>query len=105
MSISATDCQFAAPPSFNGRDVSDRPAWIRNDPRLTAEQITETERLYRNRLRSMMAIDKVVGRLVRTLQETGELDNTYFVFTSDNGYHAGQHRLLVPPNAWPTRRT
>ena len=76
---------------------SDKPAWIRDDPRLTEEQIIETQRLYRNRLRSMMDVNRMVGRIVATLRETGELDNTYVVFTSDNGYHAGQHRLLMPP--------
>ena len=85
------------PPSFNEQDVSDKPAWIRNDPRLTREKVAEAQRLYRNRLRSMKDVDSMVGKLVGTLRETGELDNTYVVFASDNGYHAGQHRLLMPP--------
>jgi N-acetylglucosamine-6-sulfatase len=92
-----SDATLSRPPSFNERDVSDKPAWIRDDPRLTEDQITEAQRLYRNRLRSMMDVDRMVGRIVATLRETEELDNTYVVFTSDNGYHAGQHRLLTPP--------
>jgi N-acetylglucosamine-6-sulfatase len=35
----------------------------------------------------------MIGGLLRTLGETGKLDNTYVVLTSDNGYHMGQHRL------------
>ena len=31
------------------------------------------------------SIDQSVGRLVATLEELGELDNTIFIFTSDNG--------------------
>jgi len=92
-----SDARLPRPPSFNERDVSDKPAWVRNDPRLTTGQISEAQSLYRNRLRSMMDVDRMVGRLVAALRDTGELDNTYVVFTSDNGYHAGQHRLLMPP--------
>jgi arylsulfatase A-like enzyme len=31
--------------------------------------------------------------VVDTLKQTGQLDNTYIVLTSDNGFHLGQHRL------------
>ena len=92
-----SDAHLPRPPSFNERDVSDKPAWIRDEPRLTTEQIAEAERLYRNRLRSMKDVDRMVGRLVGALRDTGELSSTYVVFFSDNGYHAGQHRLLMPP--------
>lgn len=85
------------PPSFNERDVSDKPEFVRDTPRLKPDEIAKAERLYRNRLRSMMDVDRMVGRLVGALRDKGELDNTYVVFTSDNGYRAGQHRLLVPP--------
>ena len=87
------------PRSFNERDVSDKPEFVRDAPRLTPGEIAKAERLYRNRLRSMMDVDRMVGRLVGALRDKGELDNTYVVFTSDNGYRAGQHRLLVPPQA------
>jgi N-acetylglucosamine-6-sulfatase len=86
------------PPSFNEPDVRDKPAWIRNQPVLTSDQIASIDSLYRNRLQQMMAVDEMVGRLFGTLQASGELDNTYIVFTSDNGFHMGQHRLL--PSKW-----
>ena len=92
-----SDAPLPRPPSFNERDVSDKPAWIRDEPRLRTKQISEARRLYRNRLRSMKDVDRMVGRIVGALRETGELSSTYVVFFSDNGYHAGQHRLLLPP--------
>jgi N-acetylglucosamine-6-sulfatase len=46
-------------------------------------------------LRSMLAVDDMIGRLVEALTESGELDNTYIFFTSDNGWHAGEHRLTT----------
>ena len=49
--------------------------------------------LYRLRIRSLQAVDRGVARLVHTLRSSGQLDNTYIVFTSDNGFHLGQHRL------------
>ena len=41
----------------------------------------------------MLGVDDLVNNVVKTLQATGQLDNTYIVFSSDNGFHLGQHRL------------
>ena len=49
--------------------------------------------LIRNQLRCMVAIDEGVGRVLKTLEETKQLDNTLIVFTSDNGYLWGDHHL------------
>ncbi len=81
------------PPSFGEKDVSDKPGYVSKLKPLTRDEISSFNDLHRNRLRSMMAIDEMVGRLVAALRETGELDNTYVVFASDNGLHMGQHRL------------
>jgi arylsulfatase A-like enzyme len=83
------------PPSFNEADVSDKPGWLRNFPRLTDAEVEEIDAKYRQRLRSMLSIVDTVEALIAKLAETGELANTYIVFTSDNGFHMGQHRL--PP--------
>jgi len=42
---------------------------------------------------TLQAVDRGVARLVDTLQSSKQLDNTYIIFTSDNGFHLGQHRL------------
>jgi N-acetylglucosamine-6-sulfatase len=47
------------------------------------------------RQRSLMAIEDGVGEILRVLKETGQLDNTILVFTSDNGYFYGEHGLSV----------
>ncbi|MBN2291931.1 MAG: sulfatase-like hydrolase/transferase [Pirellulales bacterium] len=41
--------------------------------------------------RAVLAIDEGVGRIVQALKETGQLDKTFIVFTSDQGYAWGQH--------------
>src|ERR671925_345957 len=53
---------------------------------------------HRGRLGALQAVDEAVGRLVATLRRTGELDDTLFVFTSDNGWIQGEHR--VPDNKY-----
>jgi N-acetylglucosamine-6-sulfatase len=82
-------------PSFDEKDVSDKPDWVRNNPTLDQKQIAPMEDLYRDRLESMLAVDEMVGRLVNVLRKSGELENTYIFLTSDNGFHLGQHRLTT----------
>lgn len=85
--------ELPQPPSFDEEDVSDKPQRVRNLPTLTDAEIQDMTRSYRDRLRSMLSVDDMIGRLVAELHESGELDETYIVFTSDHGYHMGQHRL------------
>lgn len=82
-------------PSFNEADVSDKPPAIRQRASLTPGQTAILDYLYRERLRSLLAVDEAIERFVRTLTRLGELPNTYIVFTSDNGYHIGQHRFMT----------
>ncbi len=86
------------PPSFNEADVSDKPPAIRNLPLLTDEQIAEIDIEYQTRLESLQAVDEGIERIIATLAARGELENTYLFFTSDNGYHLGQHRF--PNGKW-----
>lgn len=92
------DEKFPRPPSFNEEDVSDKPEWVRDKPLLTQDEIDEMDEWYRNRLRTLQAVDEMVRDVVETLEETGQLDNTYIFFTTDNGWHMGQHRL--PKSKW-----
>jgi N-acetylglucosamine-6-sulfatase len=81
------------PPSFNEDDVSDKPEWVRATPRLESSQIKTLTKQHRDRLRSLRDVDQMVGDILKLLEERGELDNTYVVFTTDNGLQTGQHRL------------
>jgi arylsulfatase A-like enzyme len=54
--------------------------------------------LYRRRLRSLQAVDDLLATLVTELQNAGQLGRTYLFFTSDNGFHMGEHRLLPGKN-------
>jgi arylsulfatase A-like enzyme len=90
-----TDTEMPRSPSFNEADVSDKPGIIRDLLQIEPDEIAQIEETYRKRLRSMLAIDDLVEGIVNTLEETGELNNTYIVYTSDNGYHLGTHRMIA----------
>jgi len=81
------------PPSFNEADVGDKPAWLRRLPVLGPSKIAELDAMYRKRLQSLLAVDEAIEKLVRALADGGELDHTVILFTSDNGFHLGEHRL------------
>jgi len=80
------------PPSFNARGQGE-PKWLAVQPTLTATDITALDAKYRRRVQAVQGIDELIGHVFDTLQRTGALENTYLVFSSDNGYHVGQHRL------------
>ncbi|MCC6222618.1 MAG: sulfatase [Thermoleophilia bacterium] len=80
-------------PSINEADVSDKPAQIRELPLLTAEELEEARQRYESRLEALLAVDEGIARIVSALASAGELGDTVIVFTSDNGYFSGEHRI------------
>jgi arylsulfatase A-like enzyme len=81
------------PPSLNEADVSDKPAAIRNRPLLAPARLNAVRQSYQQRLESLLAVDEAVAQIVNELARTGKLDNTYIIFTSDNGFFHGEHRV------------
>jgi N-acetylglucosamine-6-sulfatase len=81
------------PGSFNEADVSDKPAAIRNRPLLTTARINNIRENYQQRLESLLAVDEAVAQIVNQLAAIGKLDQTYIIFTSDNGFMHGEHRV------------
>ncbi|MEJ2138083.1 MAG: sulfatase-like hydrolase/transferase [Gammaproteobacteria bacterium] len=73
--------------------MSDKPAWLAKVPAMTATDISCLNRQYRDRLNSLRAVDDLVAGLMKALSRHNELDSTVLIFTSDNGYFYGQHRL------------
>lgn len=79
--------------SFDEAEVDDKPSHVRRLPRLGPARKDKILRIYRAQLEALLAIDEMVERLVGALEETGRLDDTLIVFTSDNGFLHGQHRI------------
>jgi N-acetylglucosamine-6-sulfatase len=80
-------------PSFDEADVSDKPVFIRSLTRIDEGRSAYMQDHYRKRLETLQGLDDMVESVVSTLRETGQLENTYVIYTSDNGFHLGEHRL------------
>jgi len=81
-------------PSFNLGNVADKPSWVRQIPLLTAGEIAAADNLQRFRLRSLRAVEEQIAEVLRALDETRRLENSYVIFTSDNGLLMGQQRAV-----------
>lgn len=69
--------------------------WVRKLPQHNTTSVEYLDHYYRARLRALQAVDELVEKLVVQLDEAGVLEDTYVIYSSDNGFHVGQHRL--PP--------
>ncbi|MGC4943760.1 sulfatase family protein [Kribbella sp. DT2] len=78
-----------------GKLPANAPAWLAKHPELTAKQQTALDTTFRKRVQSVQAVDRMIGSLRETLTKAGVADNTVVVFTSDNGFHLGEHRLTA----------
>jgi N-acetylglucosamine-6-sulfatase len=81
------------PASFNEADVSDKTALMQRRPLITPQVFGAIQENYQQRLESLLAVDEAVASIVGGLEATGELDNTLLLFTSDNGFFHGEHRV------------
>jgi N-acetylglucosamine-6-sulfatase len=81
------------PPSFNEQDVSDKPPWIRQLPRLSDAKKAKIDGRAEKRAETLQALDDLVAGIGGKLKNKGVLSNTYIFFTSDNGFQMGEHRI------------
>jgi N-acetylglucosamine-6-sulfatase len=87
--------QAPRPPSFNEEDVSDKLEWVQRLSLLGDAEESEVDDAYRKRLETLQSVDDAVEGIVNDLSAAGQLDNTYLVFSSDNGYLLGEHRIAL----------
>src|SRR3954471_353847 len=78
---------------FNEGNVNDKPRFIREAPYLSLNDIHTYRVYYQKALASLRAIDDGVKVVLDTLGAQHRLSNTYIIFTSDNGFFYGEHRL------------
>jgi arylsulfatase A-like enzyme len=79
-------------PHFNP-DNPHSASWISRLPQQNQTNVDFNDHFYRSRLRALQAVDEIVDELFERLEKAGVLDETYIFFSTDNGYHIGQHRL------------
>ncbi|CAG5010602.1 N-acetylglucosamine-6-O-sulfatase [Dyadobacter sp. CECT 9275] len=93
-------------------ELTDKPAWIeqrlttwhgiygplfewrKKFPDASPEAVKDFEKMIHAYWATILSVDDSVGEIYRTLQEMGELDNTIFIFTSDNGLLNGEHGMV-----------
>jgi N-acetylglucosamine-6-sulfatase len=80
------------PPSFDERNVSDKPAAIRQLPLLDHQAIGNIKDDWHCTLAAVAALDKGVGHVLKELRREGESQNTIVFYVSDNGNFFGEHR-------------
>src|SRR5688500_13993290 len=81
-------------PDFNEPDVSDKPAYIRATPALTADEVRASDASRRRVRETLLSVDEAVADILDALRDTGRLSNTLIVFASDQGYSRGEHRVV-----------
>jgi len=75
-------------------NVTDKPRFIRDAEHLTPNEKRTYRVYYEKQLDSLRSIDDGVKEIVDTLGQLHRLRNTYILFTSDNGFFFGEHRLI-----------
>jgi len=80
-------------PGLNEKNVADKPFFLRRLPKLGLGKLTGIDNRRRSRLEMLRSVDDAVSGIVQALAAEGQLDNTYLIFTSDNGYFSGEHRI------------
>jgi arylsulfatase A-like enzyme len=79
---------------LNEGNVFDKPRFIREAPLLSSAELRTYRIYYEKQLEALRSIDEGVKLVVDTLGALHRLRNTYIIFTSDNGFFFGEHRLI-----------
>jgi arylsulfatase A-like enzyme len=81
------------PPNFD-RIPTGAPRWLADHPKLTERQITQINDAFRKRVQAVQSVNRMIVAIEHTLKADRILRNTYIVFSSDNGLHTGEYRLM-----------
>ena len=81
------------PPNFDVLPTNP-PKWLAAHRPLTRRQIRKINAAFRLRAQAVQAVDRMIGTIEQTLTADGIIRDTYLVFSSDNGLHTGEYRLM-----------
>lgn len=85
--------QYPMSPAFDAANTN-APSWLGHRGPLSASQLSAINEDFRLRAEDVKSIDDLIGNVVSALKATGRFADTYIVFSSDNGLHMGEHRLM-----------
>jgi arylsulfatase A-like enzyme len=83
------------PPNFDEANMYDKPQVVADRPRFSPDKEAAIQENWTQELESLMSVDDAVAEVLDTLADTGELEDTLIVYTSDNGFMHGEHRALA----------
>ena len=69
---------------------------VQMPPEILPSDVTVLDEIYKNRIRTLQAVDDMVKVIINKLQEVNVLSNTYFILASDNGFHIGMNSRTIP---------
>ena len=84
---------------YNETDLSDKPEWVANPNMLQWAKNPSrwdpggNDVFFANQLRTLKSVDRAIDMIIDRVAAQGKLDNTVFIFTSDNGFNWGEHGL------------
>jgi iduronate 2-sulfatase len=86
--------EMVLPPKIPGDqdDIPKNPGNRRTSANLKLD-LSQQKKLVASYYASASYVDAMTGSVLRALEETGQRDNTIVIFTSDHGYHLGEHDL------------
>lgn len=82
-------------PAYDEKDISDKPAFMRGLRSLSPEDDLRIERNYGCALASLQSVDRGMERIFQALRKTKSLRDTAVIYTSDNGFLYGEHRIAL----------
>jgi len=65
------------------------------NPMLTQQASKVITGVFKNRWRTLMAVDDLIAEVIRTVEELGLIDSTYFMYSSDHGFQLGQFNIMM----------
>ena len=86
--------EMVLPPKIPGDsdDIPNNPGNRRTSAKLQLD-LSQQKKLVASYYASVSYMDAMTGRVLQALEESGQRDNTIVIFTSDHGYHLGEHDL------------
>ncbi|KAK8001114.1 Arylsulfatase [Apiospora marii] len=89
------DAKAPRTPNYNPDDAHHvgKGGWPGTLPRMNESTEATADGAFRFRAQALQGLDEIIEDVIAMLDANGKLDNTYVIYTSDNGYHIGQHRL------------
>ncbi|KAI0884785.1 arylsulfatase [Annulohypoxylon maeteangense] len=94
---SAQGLQVSRDGNWNPSDESQaqKPSWLKELASIGPLIADSIDAHYRARIAVLQGVDEIIQDVVDRLDKHGILDNTYIIYTSDNGYHLGNHRVAA----------